>query len=92
MIWTKHVPKKCTTYPRLILDVDRYYENHKKVDICQQLRHVALQLISTAPSEFRTSNSILQFLKVTKYQDVVSESYRDVIDRVLEEKHPKGEI
>ena len=87
MIWTKHSTlKKCTIYPRLILDVDRYHDQCKKTDLNSQIRHVTLQLVATAPHEFVNSSSILQFLKVTKYQDVINESYRDVIEQTLKEK------
>ena len=84
--------KYCTIFPRLILDVDCYHNLHRKMDIRQQLRDVTLQLISTAPQEFANSSAVWQFLQVTKYFDVMSESTRQIVEQTISEKKQEKEL
>lgn len=81
-----------TIYPRLILDVDRYHDTHGKIDPRRQLRHVSLQLLSTAPTEFSTANSIWNFLLLTKYDVILNETFRPIIDSAINEHSQKARL
>ena len=80
-----------TIYSRLILDVDRYHDTHD-IDLRRQLRHVSLQLLSTAPTEFSTTNSIWNFLLLNKYNVVLNETFRPIIDSAINEHSQKARL
>ena len=70
-------------YPRLILDVDRYHRRHDSLELKKQLTHVVEQLAATAPDEFKTVSSVLDFLHMTSYAQVVNETHRGIIENVI---------
>ena len=73
-------------YPRLILDVDKYHRQHDNLELKKQLTHVVEQLAATAPEEFKTVSSVLDFLHMTSYAQVVNETHRGIIENVITHK------